>query len=497
MKNAGPLLSRDNNLAVSADASRLLSEDELMLFSNLIIERTGIRFGRRRNDALDRCVITAARRAGVGSIGDYYRILRQERTDSPLWDKLISDITVGETYFFRNPAHFDALRQHILPDLINRYRNVRRLRIWSAGCSSGEEPYSLAILLRKLLPDVDKWNIFILATDINKKIMEKARKAQYSDWSFRETDPTVKSCYFTPLDNLYELTPRVKKMVTFTYLNLVEDAYPSLPTNTNAMDLILCRNVTIYLPEIRARKMAERFYRSLAPEGYLIVGAAETNKDVYSQFEVKGYPGAFVYQRPAGFIPGKKRQRQQVRATDVKKSLKTWKRKEIDRRKVSEPVNHYQEGLALAKKGLISEAIDRFGVHLRNDPGSALAYYQIARLQANAGRLEEARQCLVQAVERDPLLVEAYYTLALIYQEEGEPDKAIAHLKKTIYLEKGFVLAYFSLANIYQQLKYREEARHNRSQAIQLAANMPPDKPVPGADDLTAGRLLTMLKATE
>lgn len=496
MKNADLLPSRDNKLAVSADASRLLSEDELILFSDLIIDRTGIRFGRRRNDALDRCVITAARRAGVGSIGDYYRILRQERTDSTVWDKLISDITVGETYFFRNLAHFDALRQHILPDLINQYRSVRRLRIWSAGCSSGEEPYSLAILLRELLPDIDQWNIFILATDINRKVMARARKGHYGNWSFRETNPTIKSCYFTPLGNLYELTHRVKKMVTFTYLNLVEDAYPSLPTNTNAMDLILCRNVTIYLPETRARKMAERFYRSLAPEGHLIVGAAETNKDVYSQFEVKEYPGAFVYQKPAGFIPGEKRQRQQVRAPDVKKSRKTWKRKATDGRKVPEPVNHHQEGLALAKKGLILEAIDRFKAHLKNSPDSAKTYYQIARLQANAGCLEEARQCLVHAVERDPLLVEAYYTLALIYQEEGEPDKAIAHLKKTIYLDKGFVLAYFSLANIYQQLKYREDARHNRSQAIQLAANMPPDKPVSGADDLTASRLLTMLKAT-
>ena len=496
MKNADPLPSRDNDPAVSADASRSLSEDELMLFSDLIIERTGIRFDRRRNNALDRCVITAARRAGLGSIGDYYRILRQERTDSTLWDKLISDITVGETYFFRNPAHFDALRQHILPDLIDRYRNVRRLRIWSAGCSSGEEPYSLAILLRELLPDVDKWNIFILAADINRKVMAQARKGHYGNWSFRETDPAVRARYFTPLGNLYELIPRVRKMVTFIYLNLVEDAYPSLPTNTNAMDLILCRNVTIYLPEARARKMAERFYRSLAPEGHLIVGAAETNKDVYNQFEVKGYPGVFVYQKPAGFIPGKKRQPQQVRAPDVKKGLKTWKRKAIDERKVPEPVNHYHEGLILGKQGLISEAIDRFKAHLKNDPGSALAYYQIARLQANAGRLVEAHQSLLDAIERDPLLVEAYYTLALIHQEEGELDKAVTQLKKTIYIDRKFVLAYFSLANIFQQLNCREDAQHNRTQAIQLAANMPPDKPVHGSDDLTAGRLLTMVKAT-
>jgi len=234
------------------------SEMEYKLFRDLILGRTGMYFGLRRRDALTHGVSAAAERAGCESLGEYHRLLQGARTDGELWDDLIGAITVGETYFFRNPAHFDALRQHILPNLIARRRHDHRLRIWSAGCSTGEEPYSIAILLRQLLPDLDDWKILILATDINKESLRQAREGRYREWSFRQTGPAVRELYFTPQDNLFELIPQVREMVAFAYLNLAEDAYPSLATNTNAMHLILCRNVAIYLPEAVTRAIAGR-----------------------------------------------------------------------------------------------------------------------------------------------------------------------------------------------------------------------------------------------
>ena len=254
-----------------------LNDVDFERFHDLILARTGMMFGQRRRDALARGVLEAAQRTGCKNEGEYYCLLLQARTDSELWDALIGAITVGETYFFRDPAQFAALRQHILPDLIARHRDDRRLRIWSAGCASGEEPYSIALLLHELLPDIAHWNVFILATDINKRALQKAREGRYREWSFRATDPAIRQRYFTQRGDDYELAPQGREMVTFAYLNLAEDAYLSLAINTNALDLILCRNVAIYLPEIVILEMAGRFYRCLVPEGWLMVGAAETS----------------------------------------------------------------------------------------------------------------------------------------------------------------------------------------------------------------------------
>lgn len=490
-----------------------LSNDDYARFHDLVLERTGMLFGPRRRDALARGVLTAAERAGCEDLREYHRLLQEVKTDSELWDDLVGAITVGETYFFRNPAHFDALRQRILPELMTRHQEDRRLRIWSAGCSTGEEPYSIAILLRQLLPNIADWNIFILATDINKQALRQARQGRYREWSFRQTASFIRDLYFTPQDDLLELIPQVRGMVTLAYLNLAEDAYPSLATNTNAMDLILCRNVAIYLPQAVTQEIAGRFHRCLVTGGWLIVGASETNSVVYGQFAARNHVGVTAYQKTRG-------------AGDTV----TWKRRDAEKpprplvplrpeparpepsRRAEEPssalaplappvqpaasFDPYREGLTLLGQGRYEEAKICFLDCIARDPDLALAYYQMARLHANRGQLDEARLWCQQAIERDPLLTEAHYVLALIHQEEGTLDEAIGRLKKTLYLDSDFVLARFSLANLYQQMGHQDEAAHHRAQTIRLAAKMPPDDVVPGSDDLTASRLLTMVRAT-
>ena len=490
-----------------------LHDNDYYRFRDLVLERTGMDFGLRRRDALVRGVMAAASRADRQDLGEYYRLLQQAGTDSELWDDLIGTITVGETYFFRDQAQFDVLRQHILPALIARHQDDRRLRIWSAGCATGEEPYSVAILLRQFLPDIANWNILILATDINKRVLQQAIEGRYREWSFRQTDSAIRESYFRERDGssgraqdrLFELRPQVREMVTFAYLNLAEDAYPSLATNTNAMDLILCRNVAIYLPEAVTRQIARRFHRCLLPEGWLIVGAAETSGEIYGQFAARSFSGAVIYQKGDTET---RRERDAVisplpRVTvSPRPPLTPSPRLPVTvspRPPVSPPpppADAYREGLALLEQGRYEEAINHFRDCIARDPGCIRAYYQMARVHANQGRLEEARSWCQQAIERDPLLSEAHYTLALIHQEEGALDEAIARLKKTLYLDPNFILAHFSLANLYRQVARPEQATRHRMQAIRLAARMPPDDVVPGSDGLTAARLLAMVKAT-
>lgn len=482
------------------DRKPQLNDDDFERFRDLILARTGMMFGPRRRDALTRGVLQAAQRAGRANPQEYYRLLLQARTDSELWDDLIGAITVGETYFFRNPSHFDALRQHILPDLIARHRHDRRLRIWSAGCSTGEEPYSVAILLHQLLPNIAQWNVLILATDINKRALRQAGEGRYRKWSFRKTDPAIQTRYFTQQSGHFELSRRVRKMVTFAYLNLAEDAYPALATNTNALDLILYRNVAIYLPEKVIQRIATRFHRCLLPEGWLVVGASETSSAIYSQFATRNFPGAIVYQKTSAVAdkgtrrPGEKEITPRPRVTPSPSLPVT--ASPHPEPKAKEPAELCQEGVSLLEQGRYEEATARFQACLKGDPDFALAHYQMARAHANQGQLEEARSWCQQAIERDPLLTEAYYTLALIRQEEGELVEAIAQLKKTLYLDPGFVLAHFTLANLYQEAGRSEQAARHRTQTVRLAAKMPPDDVVPGSDGLAVGRLLTMVKAT-
>ncbi|MFH1124036.1 MAG: protein-glutamate O-methyltransferase CheR, partial [Pseudomonadota bacterium] len=274
-----------------------MSDASYGLFRTLILERTGMHFPSRRRDAMVRSVLAAAGRSGFENIEEYYRCLSVSKTDGKAWDELIQLLIINETYFFRDTPQIEALRQHVLPEIIARHRDDRRLRIWSAGCASGEEPYSLAILLYQLLPDIAQWNVFILGTDINKSDLLWAEKACYKERPFRMTDPLIRERFFTPRDGGFELKPPIREMVHFAHLNLAEDVYPSLTTNTNAMDLILCRNVAIYFEEVMMREMALRFHRCLTPDGWFMVGAAEAGSAFSDPFIYWNFPGAILYRK--------------------------------------------------------------------------------------------------------------------------------------------------------------------------------------------------------
>jgi chemotaxis protein methyltransferase CheR len=478
-------------------------------FRTLILERTGMHFPPNRRDAMVRSVLAAAGRSGFEDTEEYYRRLFVSKTDSKAWDELVQLLIINETYFFRDTPQMDALRNHILPEIIAHHRDDRRLRIWSAGCASGEEPYSLAILLYQLLPDIAQWNVFILGTDINKSGLLRAEKACYKETSFRVTDPLIRERFFTPCDGIFELKPPIREMVHFAHLNLAEDVYPSLTTNTNAMDLILCRNVAIYFEEVMMREMALRFHRCLTPDGWFMVGAAEAGSAICDPFIYWNYPGAILYRKGIAppHRPGISVMPQDWDSVPLTGGVKFPDLRSIQAEPVQplppyplpvpprppEPVDPFKEGLIMMGKGNYEGAIERFQARIAKDPKFVPAYCETARAHANRGRLKEADAWCEKAVKTDPLLAEAYYILALIRQEEGDYEKAVELLKKTLYLDPNFVVAHFSLAVIHRQAGRRDEALRHRSQALRLGAKLPPDGILPGADGMTAAQLLAMI----
>mgnify|MGYP002629214676 CR=1 len=500
-----------------------LSNDHYERFQTLVLQRTGMLFGIKRRNALGRGITMLCGKVAQNDLTRYFRMLEATETDSPLWDALIEELTVGETYFFRDENQIQALRQHLLPRIIAAHEKDRRIRIWSAGCASGEEAFTLSILLSELISDVDRWNICILGTDINKKVLNKGKVARYRPWSFRQTEPVFQSRYFRKKDEEYEVIPRIRKTVHFEYLNLNEPVYPSLFTNTSAMDLILCRNVAIYYSEKVVRDVVKRFYQCLVTGGWLMMGAAEISIPVFDQYAYRVFSGGTVYQksiepvtkpkpfhyRPVEEMPLSPFQPDPSPESMIFQEEVTYPPPVIknmpppkSERYADSPENLTEEdfleqGIDLVRRKRYEEAKDLFLRCIAENPQDAESLYHLGRVHANIGQMEAARSFCEQAIEINPLKAEVYYTLGLIHQELGDNKGAMERLKRSLFLEPDFALAHVSMAMLYGQLKQKEKSDRHRRQAIDLAAALAPETVLPGTDDLTARTLLTMVKTLQ
>src|SRR3990170_706501 len=287
------------------DTPIALPDSLLSRLSDFLESQVGLHFPRERWRDLERGIAAASRESGYSEAEVFIHWLLSAPLTRTQIEGLASHLTVGETYFFREKRSLDILEQQILPELLRaRAQTEKHLRIWSAGCCTGEEPYSIAMLLDRLIPDFEKWNLTILATDINPHFLRKAARGVYGAWSFRDTPGWIKDRYFNRRqDGRFEIQPRIRRMVTFSYLNLAEDAYPSLVNGTNAMDVILCRNVLMYFAQQRARKVVDKLQRSLVDGGWLITSPAETSTVLFSAFTAVEFPGAFLYRKMAAGGP--------------------------------------------------------------------------------------------------------------------------------------------------------------------------------------------------
>lgn len=264
--------------------------EEVKLYENsfieLIHERFGIVVHVHQVHELNAIIINSCKELQQ-TPKEYLENLKSCNNRSPLFENLIIGITVGETYFFRDKRQINLLKTIILPKIINdkRKKNILNLRIWSAGCSTGEEIFSIAMLLQELLEDYKLWNLQLLGTDINRKSLERIEQGRYGQWSMRSISDYYKNRYFTMKGKSeYILSDEIKNMVKFQYLNLNDNMYPSLINGTNDQDLILCRNVLIYFNRKYISQIMKRLSSALSENGYLILGASDpidiTNSDL-------------------------------------------------------------------------------------------------------------------------------------------------------------------------------------------------------------------------
>lgn len=455
----------------------------LSRLSELLAAKTGLDFPTERWSDLERGIAAAAPTFGMPDVDSCARWLVSAPLTRKQIETLASHLTVGETYFFREERSLQVLERHILPELLHaREHSERRLRIWSAGCCTGEEPYSIAMLLDRLIPRPREWNVTILATDINPAFLRKAAEGVYSEWSFRGTPDWIRERYFKQGKNSrFEIQPLIRNRVAFSYLNLADDVYPSLTNNTNAMDVIFCRNVLMYFTAAQAKKVIENFHRSLVDGGWLIVSPVETSNSLFSRFTAVGFPGAVLYrkladtQSPAVAPPAV--------ATCLPPETLPLESPFAD----AASAIPWQEAPSSLDHPLSPGDMSPSEVDDDEVPS------RTARACANLGKLDEAARWCEKAIAADKLNPSNHYLLATIQRELGQSDVATQSLMRALYLDPDFVLAHFALGSLCLSQSRRREAERHFDNALALLRARPYDEPLPESDGLTAGRLTEII----
>ncbi len=494
-----------------------ISDITLSRLSDLIGSHMGLHFPLERWPDIQRGIRSAASDFGFKDAESCARWLVSSRLTKNQVEILASHITVGETYFFREKPIFETLREHIFQELIHsRIKTNRRLRIWIAGCATGEEPYSIAMLLRDMIPDIKDWNVTILATDINPRCLEKASKGVYKQWSFRNNPPGFKEKYFKKSkDNSFEILPSIKKMVRSFYHNLAEDTYPSLLNDTNAMDVIFCRNVIMYFDPEHQKKVVQNLYHCLVDGGWLVVSVCETNHILFSRFQTVSFPDATFYRKDLHKKAG--RRARPEREYEIAAPFTVPPAPPVPRLEIQPPVSFpvqtgsaqfpepvqekqepekppvsksrptpFEEALALYDQGYWAEAAEKL-VGLAKDNHKAI--FLLARACANQGKLKQALEWCEKAVITDKLNPSSHDLLATILQEQGQAEEAKTSLKRALYLDQDFVSAHFALGNLARgQGKVNESERHFRN-VLRLLQRYDQAEVLPESDGVTAGRL--------
>ena len=485
---------------------------DMLRFSKLLLERYGLHFSTNRRTELEYGIRHAFASSSCTSLDEFYKLLVNAQRGSVEMDLLVNAVTVNETHFFRDAAQFNALATVILPGIIKRKTSLRTLRIWSAGCASGEEPYSIAMLLRDVLPDIENWSITILATDINTTSLERARVASYGQWAFREDRAlSMRLRHFHPAGNRFELSPEIRRMVTFSHLNLMENRYPSFETNTMMMDLVICRNVTIYFPQDVTKQVVGRFHNSLVDGGWLIVGHSEPSLEIYNQFQPRNFPDTVVYQRddnakpnivpiplretaPFVFapiqvpVPSGRSATEATPTTPIliphihPQPLSTPSAKEES----AQWLTHVRE---LLEFGHDQDALNSLDKLVDTEPNNPQVYALLGQVYANRGAWLDAEKNCRRAIEINKLALEAYYTLGLVLQHQARLAEAIDTMKKVVYLERNHVLGHYHLAGLYREQGLLPNAQKSLENALNLLRNAPADEMIAGSGGVTVSRL--------
>lgn len=275
-----------------------ITDEELLKFCELLYRQTGIRLNDRKRYFMEHRIVDRIHATGSRSFGDYFTLLNRQETGEEM-QQIVNQMTVNETYFFREHYQFDCLVKDLLDEIVAGRRKGSPLRIWSVPCSTGEEPYSLAITLLERWPRAGEFAIEIHGSDIDTTALAKARAGIYDERALHRLPPAYRSKYFRPADGArWQIVDDLRGFVDFTPVNITKDGQTGRYSD---FDVIFCRNLLIYFDEASRRQAAAMFHKALVPGGFICLGHSETMSRDSALFLPRRFPGALVYQKP---LPG-------------------------------------------------------------------------------------------------------------------------------------------------------------------------------------------------
>ena len=458
----------------------------------LLLERAGLKVPPEGYYGLRLALSARMPALGMSDAGEYVSRLRELAGEHEL-RSLLPLVTVGHTEFFRDARQFHALEKRILPDLLKlARREMRKIRIWTAGCATGEEPYSLAMVMTEL--GAHAGDVEILATDLNLAAVEQAKLGRFSRRRVLAMSGGRVERFFEPDGDFYRVKPELKTLVHFEGHNLAAPLFQR--ASEGGLDLILCRNVIIYFDLATIRSLMGRFVDVLRPTGFLLLGYSESLFKVYDRFEMVEVEGAFIYQRgspatagvrappaplptpaasrrpasvslppgvPAGTLPAAKPSLAPSTAPPLKHRL---------------PTDRLDDAVALMNRGQFEGALKATAELCAEEPNDLDALLTLANLHALMGHPTEAQRCFTLALTREPLCVEARIFGGVAALQTKRFAEARSEFGRALFLEPTLAIGHYLLAQTHEQMGDREAARRAyRNAIVQLKF---PQRPLAG-----------------
>ncbi|MDJ0388038.1 CheR family methyltransferase [Roseomonas sp. E05] len=456
-----------------------IPDADFLRLKAMVIARTGHFYYQDKDSLLWERVRRRLRETGLPGTAAYIERLKDPVAGEAEWAALVAAITIGETFFFRYAEQFAALQGTILPELIARNGATRQLRIWSAGCASGAEPYSIAILLRRLLGEaLPQWRIGLIGTDLNEAVLQVARGGLYSRWALRSLPAEEVERDFTPAADgrHWALRPHHRAMVRFERHNLLSLLDGTSPLQFNEFDLILCRNVLIYFhPEV-----VERLVRALAERlkegGWLLLGHAEPNPAFAQFLDVVNLPGTAAYRRGGGALPLLPAV-PPAALPAMPPPPAAWAPLPVPPASRPPPV----PSAAPARPGPAA-------------PAQAAALLEEVRARADRGDLAGAEEACRAGLAAEPTHPALHYYDGLVARALGRPAAAEQAFRRALYLRGDFIMAHYQLGLLLLDEGRAASGRRALAVASRIAMSLPGGAALEEGDGMTAQELRTTVR---
>lgn len=469
--------------------------DELLIW---ISTQTGLSFRSQRGRAME----ILCREIGSSHTRDVEAFRKRISIDQAAFDDLVGELTIGETYFFRDEDQFQIIASDFLQEMARSRPANHLIRVWSAGCASGEEAWSVAITLAE---SGLEHRSHVLATDISRLSLNRARAGRYRPWSLRGAAKRRMHKWIEEQEDTYLIHHRLREHVSFEYLNLAQDNYPSFATNTVGLDMIICRNVLIYFDSATIESVANRFYRCLSPGGWLITGASDPLLSKYAPFETRVTPHGLICRRADSESSGadrsdsqslsspggskeasgnRKRSPQPLTATRPSAPRQMAKQEAAD----TVALNQISQRIRSASDAL---AAGRYEEVLRltssSDTNTQLCVLRVRAL-ANVD-VERAAEFCSTASHRHPTSKELHYLYAVLLTEAGRYPAAMAAARRVVFLDRELVVGHMALGAVSLRTGDLITARRSFRNAERLCRARPSEEIVPLSDGEHCGRM--------